>query len=86
MTQGLLKEKHIACANILGFVESHFVWKGKVCSEKEHLIFMKTNEKNFERVRRFILKNHSYEVPEVIALPIQEGDSKYLRWIHEMVE
>ena len=86
IVHGLLKKKLIACGNIVSSTESHFIWKGKVCVEKETLIVLKTKEKVFEKLKDEILDLHSYEVPEIIMLRIQEGFEKYLQWIDEGVE
>lgn len=85
IARGLVKARLIACANVLGPVESHFTWKGKTRAEKEYLVLMKTKEGNFLAIKRFILKNHSYEVPELVLLPIKKGLEKYLRWMDEVI-
>lgn len=84
IVQELLKEKLIACGNILSSVESHFVWKEKYCIEKEIKVVLKTKKELFKKVENVILKLHSYEVPEIIMLPIEKGYEKYLRWIDEV--
>jgi periplasmic divalent cation tolerance protein len=75
-----------ACVNILNApVESVYRWKGKVESANEFLLVMKTTEARFARLRDVVLKAHSYDVPEIIALPIARGSAKYLDWIAESV-
>jgi periplasmic divalent cation tolerance protein len=75
-----------ACVNILNApVESVYRWKGKVESANEFLLVMKTTEARFARLRDAILDAHSYDVPEIIALPIVRGSAKYLDWIAESV-
>jgi periplasmic divalent cation tolerance protein len=73
----------IACANILLDVNSFFHWKGKVTNEKEVLVLMKTRKKLFPELLEWIQTHHSYEVPEIIALPIIDGSPEYLDWIKE---
>ncbi|MBI1871178.1 MAG: divalent-cation tolerance protein CutA [Chlamydiae bacterium] len=85
LAQGLLKEGLVACVNILGPIESHFVWKKKICCEKEYQLMMKTKEQCFEKVKAYLLKHHPYEVPEIILLPIKKGWKKYLEWIDEVL-
>jgi periplasmic divalent cation tolerance protein len=71
-----------ACVNILSApVESVYRWKGKVESANEFLLVMKTTKARFSKLRDAILKAHSYDVPEIIALPIASGSLKYLDWI-----
>jgi len=81
----LLREKFIACANILNGVRSLFWWKGRINRARESLLVMKTAKGNFRKVRNVIKKLHSYEVPEIIAVPIEACDGDYLRWIRESV-
>ena len=78
----LLERKLIACANILGPVSSRFWWQGKIDSAEEYMIFMKTKRELFEQVADNVKQLHSYEVPEIIALPIVEGAKPYLEWIN----
>lgn len=84
--KSLLGEKLIACANIVGGVHSLFWWKGKIDSAKESLIIAKTAKKNFAKLIKRVRQLHSYEVPEIIAVPIEAGDRDYLRWIGDSVK
>ena len=78
----LLERKLIACANILGPVSSRFWWQGKIDLAEEYMIFMKTKRELFDQVADNVKQLHSYEVPEIIALPIVEGAKPYLEWIN----
>jgi len=82
----LLKKRLVACANIIPGVESKFWWKGKIDSAKETLLILKTTMANFNKVEKHVKKNHSYEMPEIIAIPIVRGSMKYLNWINESVK
>jgi len=78
----LLLDKHlIACANILGPVDSRFWWRGKIDKAKELLVLMKSDEKLFEELSKTIKEMHSYETPEILALPIVKGWPPYLEWL-----
>jgi len=77
----LLDERLIACANIVGPVSSLFWWEGKIDEAKEFLVFMKSHRSLFERLSESVKEIHSYQVPEVIALPIIEGSPSYLEWL-----
>ena len=71
-----------ACVNILGApIESVYRWKGEVESANEFLLVMKTTKARFAKLCDAVLKSHSYDVPEVIALPIASGSANYLDWI-----
>lgn len=71
--------------NIIGKVESRFWWKGKLEKCEEVLMMIKTGSRNFKSVEKNIKRLHSYEVPEIIAVPIVEGDRRYLNWIDSSV-
>lgn len=76
-------DKHlIACANIFGPVNSEFWWQGKIDKTKEFLVLMKSDEKLFERLSKAIKELHSYEVPEILALPVVKGWAPYLEWLN----
>ncbi|MGD6933790.1 MAG: divalent-cation tolerance protein CutA [Candidatus Bathyarchaeia archaeon] len=81
IAQSLLNEHLIACANILGPVSSHFHWKNKIDSAEEFLMIMKSRVDLFLALERRVRALHSYEVPEVIAVPIADGSKGYLDWM-----
>jgi periplasmic divalent cation tolerance protein len=80
----LIRKRLIACGNILGACDSTFAWKGKVERAKEVPVMFKTKKALFKKIAREIERLHSYEVPEIIAVPIIEGNAKYLKWINEV--
>jgi len=75
--------KHFAaCVNILAApVESHYTWKGKLESSREHLLLIKTTAKRIRDLEREVLRLHSYETPEFLVLPVASGSRAYLRWL-----
>ncbi len=79
----LVQEHLVACGNVLGEVSSFFFWDGEVQSDSEHLLILKTTEDRFEEVKERIQELHSYDVPEIIALPVARGNREYLDWIEE---
>ena len=81
IAQALVKEKLAACVNMIGGVKSLFSWKGQISLEEEVLLIAKTKDKLFESLKKRVLELHSYELPEIIALPILAGFEKYLDWI-----
>jgi periplasmic divalent cation tolerance protein len=86
IAQQLLEEKLIACANILGPVSSHFHWAGKIDKAEEYLMLMKSRADLFEALSERVKALHSYEVPEVLALPILKGSKAYLDWLGSILK
>jgi periplasmic divalent cation tolerance protein len=74
-----------ACVSIVGGVTSVYRWQGRVEKEAERLLVMKTRADRFEALRQAITALHPYDVPEIIALPIEAGHEAYLAWIDESV-
>lgn len=83
IVQHLLDNKFIACANIIGPVSSVFRWSGKIEKAEEYLTLMKTRSDLFEKVEGAVKALHSYEVPEILAIPIVEGSKAYLKWLED---
>ncbi|OIP35729.1 MAG: cytochrome C biogenesis protein CcdA [Deltaproteobacteria bacterium CG2_30_43_15] len=77
----LVEEKLVSCANIIPKIRSIFSWKGEICDEDEVLMILKSKESLFRQIEDRVKTLHSYEVPEIIALPIHSGSEDYLRWI-----
>jgi periplasmic divalent cation tolerance protein len=77
----LIKNRLAACVNISGNLKSVFRWQAKVDTAKELLLIIKSKRALLPRIIKLIKSKHSYEVPEIIALPIISGNPDYLRWI-----
>jgi periplasmic divalent cation tolerance protein len=82
----LLKERLIACANIIGPVQSLFWWQGKIDEAQEHLILMKTRKDLFSKLSEKVKALHSYQIPEIIAVPIVEGFKPYMEWLESSLK
>jgi periplasmic divalent cation tolerance protein len=81
ITQHLLDLKLIACGNIVGPVSSIFTWSGKAEKAEEYLTIMKTRKDLFNKLAVAVKTLHSYEVPEILALPVVDGAKTYLDWL-----
>jgi len=81
IVQTLLEKRLIACANILGPVESRFRWQDKINRAKEFLVLMKSDQKLFQELSKAVKERHSYDVPEIVAVPIEAGFKPYLEWL-----
>jgi periplasmic divalent cation tolerance protein len=85
ISQTLLQERLIACANIVSPVASSFLWQGKINCAEECMVVMKTRRSLFSELVLCVRALHSYEVPEVLALPIVEGSEAYLSWLGSVI-
>jgi len=77
----LVNRRLAACVQILPEIKSVYVWQGEVQREKEVLLLAKTTRANFEALEREVRAIHSYETPEIIALPLVAGSEPYLDWL-----
>lgn len=82
----LLSRRKAACINIISGVDSSFWWKGKVDVARESLLIIKTKASALSQVIELVKTMHSYEVPEIIAIPIIDGNADYLSWIDAEVK
>jgi periplasmic divalent cation tolerance protein len=82
----LVEARLAACGNVLEApVRSIYRWKGRVEAAKEYLLIIKTSRRRFPALAELVKHLHSYDVPEIIVLPIASGSADYLRWIGECV-
>jgi periplasmic divalent cation tolerance protein len=81
----LVGHKLAACVNILPHVESIYRWQDKVESSMEWLLLIKTTAEGFVAVRDAIRELHSYEVPECVAVAVDDGSPEYLQWVADSV-
>jgi periplasmic divalent cation tolerance protein len=80
----LIRKRLAACGNIVGApVTSIYRWKGKIQKAKEVLLVLKSTRRAFAALEREVRRLHSYDVPEIIALPVAFGSQQYLSWIEE---
>ena len=82
MARALVERRLVACVNIVP-VHSYYRWNGEFCSEPEHLLIAKTKESMAEATIAAIKRLHSYEVPEIIAVPVIAGYAPYLAWVQD---
>lgn len=81
IAKALLKRRQAACVNIISGVESHFWWKDRLDTAKEILLIAKTKEALLPELIKTVKRIHSYNIPEIIAVPIIGGSRDYLEWI-----
>ena len=76
----LLEDRLISCCQITK-INSSYWWNGKVVNDNEYLLQMKTKKELYKEVEKLIKKNHSYELPEIVAYEIENGSDEFLNWI-----
>ncbi|MBC8185202.1 divalent-cation tolerance protein CutA [candidate division KSB1 bacterium] len=81
ISQTLVEKKLVACCSIVNPVSSIFHWKGNIDRETEVLMILKSVKSHFNKIVKEVQKLHSYETPEIIAIPIIAGSEDYLNWI-----
>ena len=86
IASALVRAREAACVNIISGIRSMYYWEGKECNDEEFLLLIKSSAERFEAVRARILQLHSYQIPEIIALPITAGDPHYLSWLADAVK
>src|SRR5688500_15041101 len=84
LAHSLVDEKLAACVQILPNMPSVYFREGKVQTEPEHLLLSKTVDEKFDALKEFIIENHSYEVPELVAIETERVSEDYLSWIHDV--
>ncbi len=86
LAHNLVKNELVACINLLPQVRSIFKWQGQVVEENEILLLMKTRQECYTAVEAMLQAQHPYEIPELIALSIEQGLPDYLQWIDKTVK
>jgi periplasmic divalent cation tolerance protein len=82
----LVEREEAACVNIVPMVRSVYRWKGTVSSETEQLLLVKTTQALLEDVKKTVRELHTYELPELIAINVDDGDRNALNWIGSVVK
>ena len=81
LAETLVEEALVACVNILPGVKSIYRWQGSLCKDQECLLLMKTSSRLWDKLATRITELHSYDLPEILALPIELGSQAYLDWL-----
>ena len=85
LSRGLVEEKLAFCVNAVPGIQSTYQWEGKIHVDDEILLIVKTRQDRYETLEQWVKQNHSYDVPEIISLPIQKGLPEYLQAIDDWV-
>ena len=85
ISRGLVEYKLAFCVNAIPGIQSTYYWEGKIQVDEEFLLIVKTRKDRYDALETWVKINHSYEVPEIIALPIEQGLPAYLSGIDDWV-
>lgn len=77
----LVSKRCAACVQIISKINSVYEWEGEIHSDQEYLLMIKTQEKLADKVKKLIVENHSYEVPEFLVLPVVDSTEDYMNWM-----
>lgn len=86
IARGLINKRLAACVNIIKEVTSLFFWAGKIDNVRECLLIIKSRKSLFNALKKEVKKLHSYEVPEIIALPVLKSETQYKKWVYEVTK
>jgi periplasmic divalent cation tolerance protein len=85
LARTLVAERLAACVNRLPGIASSYRWQGEVITEVEALLLIKTTTARFAALRERLLALHPYDLPELVAVPVERGHDAYLDWVRESV-
>eukprot|EP01060_Flectonema_neradi_P016313 TRINITY_DN22914_c0_g1_i1.p1 TRINITY_DN22914_c0_g1~~TRINITY_DN22914_c0_g1_i1.p1 ORF type:complete len:136 (+),score=21.96 TRINITY_DN22914_c0_g1_i1:33-440(+) len=83
LAKGLVETRIAACVNSIPQVSSYYKWEGKVVSDSEDLLMIKTKSDNIPKVIDYVKHNHPYTTPEVISVTVTSGLPSYLDWVRD---
>jgi len=86
IAQTLVEREEAACVNVVPMIRSIYRWKGKISDETEQLLLIKTTPALMEDVKKTVKELHSYELPEIVAVAVDDGDKNALNWIASVVK
>lgn len=81
IAEKVIEERLAACVHLQAAGQSVYWWDGKIMQDQEHTLLIKTKDAAYSRLEKEIKEIHPYDVPEIIAIPIQKGSEEYLGWI-----
>jgi periplasmic divalent cation tolerance protein len=85
LAEKLVESRLAACVQIVPHIASVYFWEGKVQKDDEQLLLIKTTEEKYAALEKFISENHSYDVPEIVAISSENVSEPYRSWMEEVV-
>ena len=81
MAQELVERRHSCCVNILPIQRSIYRWQGDICTDSEFMLVIKAREEEYGAIESAIKELHSYDLPEILAFKVSQGEEKFLQWL-----
>lgn len=85
LARKIVNARLAACVQVLPQMTSVYIWEGILHSEPEHLLIIKTLNEQYDALREFIIANHSYSIPEIVAVESHKVSGRYLAWMRELL-
>ena len=85
IAKALVEQNIVGCVNIIPKIRSIYLWEGDICDDSELLLIAKTKKEAFNVLKNTVQELHSYDVPEIILLPIEKASENYAKWLDECV-
>ncbi len=86
LARKIVEAKLAACVQVLSAMKSFYFWEGEIQKDAEHLLLIKTLEEKFDELEKFIRANHSYELPEIVAISAEKVSQSYLGWLSDYLK
>jgi len=86
IAQTIVKEGLCACVNQVPSITSYYIYEGKFCEDNEELLIIKSLKTTFDKLSQRITELHSYDVPEIVSINVDDVDEKYLKWVKDSVD
>ncbi|MEW6049893.1 MAG: divalent-cation tolerance protein CutA [Candidatus Zixiibacteriota bacterium] len=81
MAMALVERRLAACINVVPRIHSYFWWDDAVQTDEESMLIVKTTKQKFQALMEYVIENHPYELPEIIALPLVAAFPDYINWV-----
>ncbi len=85
LARKIVEAKLAACVQVLPQMKSFYIWKDEIQDDSEHLLLIKTVAENYDKLENLIKKNHSYDVPEIVAVKAENVSGDYLEWLNSVI-
>jgi periplasmic divalent cation tolerance protein len=86
LARKIVEARLAACVQVLPQMKSFYFWESAIQADSEHLLLIKTSDEKFDELEKFIQSNHSYSVPEIVAVKAEKTSESYFKWLKEYLD